>query len=93
MNFVTDYFFIVLKTWKLFVLKSDLRISIAEKNIRINRNEHHSEKRQYLPYYWSDKGFNGTVVNLALPSMHGESTWNYVYSPFNRCWHSLIEET
>ena len=27
------------------------------------------EKRQYLPHYWSDKGFKGIVVNLALSSL------------------------
>ena len=30
-------------------------------------------KRHYLPYYWSDKGFKSTVVNLALSSLHGGS--------------------
>ena len=28
------------------------------------------EKRQYLPHYWSDKGFKVTVVNRTLPSAH-----------------------
>ena len=31
------------------------------------------EKLQCLPLYLSDKGFMGTVVNLALKSMHGGS--------------------
>ena len=31
------------------------------------------EKRQYLPHYWSDKSFKGTVVNQALPFLHGGS--------------------
>ena len=26
------------------------------------------EIQQYLPYYWSNKGFKGTVVNQTLPS-------------------------
>ena len=29
------------------------------------------EIRQYPPYYWSDKSFQGTIVNQALPSLHG----------------------
>ena len=29
------------------------------------------EKRQYLLYFWSDKGFKGTVGNLTLSSLHG----------------------
>ena len=28
-------------------------------------------KRRYLPYYWSDKGFKGTSVNLTWPSLTG----------------------
>ena len=28
------------------------------------------EKWQYLPHIWSDKGFNGAVVNRALPFLH-----------------------
>ena len=38
------------------------------------------EKRQYLPHYWSDQGLKGTIVNRALPSLHGCNhvvTWNY----------------
>ena len=31
------------------------------------------KKRRYLPHYWSDKGFKGTVVNRADPSVNGES--------------------
>ena len=31
------------------------------------------EKRQHLPYYCSDKGFTGNIVNRALSSLHGES--------------------
>ena len=28
------------------------------------------KKERYLPYYWSNKGFTGTVVNRAVPSLH-----------------------
>ena len=31
------------------------------------------KKRQYLPHYWSDKGFNRTVLNQVLPPFRGES--------------------
>ena len=31
------------------------------------------EKRQYLPHYWSDKGFKCTVVDRTLLSLHGGS--------------------
>ena len=40
------------------------------KKIRFIRN---LEKRQYLPHYFTYKGFKGTVVNQALPSLHGGS--------------------
>jgi len=32
-----------------------------------------SEKRRYLPHYWLDSGFKGTIVNRALPSLDEES--------------------
>ena len=36
------------------------------------RTQNKLEKRQYLSQYFSDKGlFMGTVVNRALPSVHG----------------------
>ena len=41
------------------------------------------EKRQYLPHYWSDKGFKVTVVNRTLPSVHGGSLEKNADSPFN----------
>ena len=31
------------------------------------------EKRKYLPHYWSDKVFKGTVVHRVLSSLHGGS--------------------
>ena len=37
-------------------------------DIFIIRNK--TRKRQYLTYDWSDKGFNGIVINRALPSLH-----------------------
>ena len=50
------------------------RISLAEKLCNY-RNEKliNLEKRQYLLRYWSDKGYKGTVVNQAWPSVHGRS--------------------
>ena len=40
------------------------------------------KKRHYLPYYWSDKGFNGSVVNQTLSFFHGGSlNLDYAYSP------------
>ena len=50
------------------------RISLAEKLCNY-RNEKliNLEKRQYLLRYWSDKGFNGTVVNQVLSSVQGGS--------------------
>ena len=40
------------------------------------------EIRQYLPYYCSDKGLKGNIVNRALSSLHGESL-DITYSPVN----------
>ena len=37
---------------------------------KIYRNNYQLEKRQYLPYYWSDWGWKGTIVNRALSSFH-----------------------
>ena len=28
------------------------------------------QKRRFLPHFWSDKDFKGTVVNQTLPSLH-----------------------
>ena len=49
-----------------------MRISTTKKTYR-NLTLFNIEKRQYLPHYLSDKGFKGTVVNQALPSLHGGS--------------------
>ena len=58
--------------WFLYI--SDLQISTAENHIGITRNKHLDlKKRQYIQHYWTNKGFKGTVVNLALPSLHGGS--------------------
>ena len=70
LNFENWLFFIVLKTGVSLQKWSFL---LQEKIRRINTNKHYSEKRQYLPYFWSENGFKGTVVNLALPSLHGGS--------------------
>ena len=34
-------------------------------------------KRCYLPNFWSDKGFKGTVVNRVYPCFRWRATWNY----------------
>ena len=31
------------------------------------------KRKKYLTHYLSDKGFNGTIVNRTLPSLHGGS--------------------
>jgi len=60
-----------------------LRISSAGKHARIIRNKTVKPgKRQCLPYYRSDKGFKGTVVNLALSSFHGGSLATSLITPF-----------
>ena len=54
-------------------LQTNLRISTAVKHIGyIKINTFINEKREYLPQYWPDNGFNCTVVNQALPSLHGK---------------------
>jgi len=42
-------------------------VSTAGKHIEIIRNKLNLEKRIYLPHYWTNKGFKGTVVNRAFP--------------------------
>ena len=39
------------------------------------------EKRRYLSHYRSQKGFKGTVVNQALPSLHEGSLENTLTVP------------
>ena len=36
-------------------------------------NNYESMKRLFLPHFWSNKGFKGTVVNQTLSSLHGGS--------------------
>ena len=45
----------------------------CRKTIRNFENEKllNREKRQYLPYYWSTKGFKATVENSTFPYLHG----------------------
>jgi len=56
-------------------LQNDLRISPAEKHLLGIRMKtlFHLDNCQYLPHYWSYNGFNGTVMNRALPSLQGGS--------------------
>jgi len=44
------------------------------KRIGTIRTTLHVEKQHYLPRYWSDKGFKGTVVNREFSSLHGGSS-------------------
>ena len=37
-------------------------------------------------YTWSDKDFEGAVVNRTFPSLYGCSLRIYVYSPFKYIW-------
>ena len=39
------------------------------------------QKHGYLIHTWSDKAFNGTVVNRAMSSVHGESLGNTLTVP------------
>ena len=43
------------------------QVSTAGKHIEIIRNKLNLEERQYLPHYWTNEGFKGTVVNRAFP--------------------------
>ena len=69
----------ILKNWLCsiwFIYKSDLHISTAGNRIwLVNQTLLNLEQQQYLPYYWSDKFVQGTVVNWTLPYFHGESFW------------------
>ena len=71
--------FIILKNYYFqlwFLFKSDLLISTAGKQEELSElNTFKPRQEQYLLFYWSDKGFKGTVVNLTLQSLHG--TLNY----------------
>ena len=68
--FKTDNF----QLWFLF--KTDFRISTARKLLLELTIFKSIEKRQYLPHYWSDKGFRCTFVNRPL---HWTFTYNYAY--------------
>ena len=39
---------------------------IHMRNIRVNTYK--IKKREYLPQYWSDKCFKGTIINLCMES-------------------------
>ena len=56
-NLKTNYFFIVASLQNLFVHLNCRKTKKSYHNLsRLNL-----EKRRYLTYYWSDKGFKGTV--------------------------------
>ena len=86
-------------SWKLFLIKFELDINVIfhcgfsekltcaflvyEKQYTHRKNTL-SEKRRYLPHFWSDEWFKGTVPNRALSSVHWgrRVTWNYASSKF-----------
>ena len=69
-----------------FLYKSDMRNTTTGKlteMFMINYLEH-LEKQQYLPRYWSDKGFKGAAVNRASQSLNEVSLEiTLTYSTFN----------
>jgi len=77
--------------WKLCLIKYELHINVfvsyfhlrflCEIPCKLDAMVK-SEKRRYLPHFFSDKGFKGTVVNLTMPSLPWRVTWDYAYSPF-----------
>ena len=75
----TDHF----QLWFLYLLA--LRTSHCRKTYNNYQNLTlcNQEIRQYLPHYWSDKGFLGTVVNQALSSLDGGSLKITLTVPFN----------
>ena len=60
----------------LCLIKIDLRISTVAKHVWIIRTLIYLENRQYLPHFWSDQGFKGTVVNRAFSYLH---LFEYMY--------------
>ena len=81
--------FIILKTdyYQLWFLnKSNFRISTAGKHVEIKYNLPllNLEKRQYLPFYRSDKGLTGTAVNWALSSLNKGSLEITLSVPFHQ---------
>ena len=63
----------------LCLIKIDLRISTVAKHVWIIRTLIYLENRQYLPHFWSDQGFKGTVVNRAFSYLHGWSLAFYIW--------------
>ena len=43
-----------------------------------------SEKRRYLPHFWSDNNLKGTDVNRGMTLFKRRITWNYHDSFFNK---------
>ena len=69
-----------------------MRISWLEEAVEFqNKILFVSEKQRYLPHFWSNKGFKGTVVNCAVPPECGGygSTKMFIFSnniyPVPRC--------
>ena len=50
------------------VKRHKVKRPIGSNNFAFNK---FTEKLHYLPNYWYAKGFKGTLVNWALPSLHG----------------------
>ena len=47
--------------------------SLSQKTHKYENKKFKKQKHGYLIYTWSDKAFKGTIVNQALPSLHGGS--------------------
>ena len=51
-----------------------MRKSLSQRNYLQNKKTmKETKKNRVLNYIWSDKAFKVTVVNRAVPSLHGES--------------------
>ena len=71
---------VVLHIFHFFFYARNAQVTLAEKpQMKINSLK--KQKHRYLIHTWSDKASKGTVVNLALPFLHGGLS-NYAYSPW-----------
>ena len=75
----TDHF----QLWFLYLLALHTSHCRKTYNNYQNLTICNQEPRQYLPHYWSDKGFSGTVVNQASSSLDGGLLKITLIVPFN----------
>ena len=66
----------------IFLQTRNEQVTFADKP-QIKMKSLKKQKHKKIIHFWSDKVFKSTLVNRALPSLHGGVTWNYAYSPFN----------